>query len=158
MFVDASVMIAMLTGDRDGDRIADELAGPAIRPTSLIAAWEGVAGLVKRYMLSVPEAQEKVRELIATTRLRLVDIGRKSLESRSAYAKFGKGRHPARLNMGGCFAYPCGAKAPSPLTLPHCSEAGRLFRKAAGSGSIAPGQPFVAFSLRRTNLDPGGAS
>ena len=24
-----------------------------------------------------------------------------------AYARFGKGRHPAKLNMGDCFAYAC---------------------------------------------------
>jgi ribonuclease VapC len=27
-----------------------------------------------------------------------------------AYARFGKGRHPAKLNMGDCYAYAC-AKA-----------------------------------------------
>jgi ribonuclease VapC len=27
--------------------------------------------------------------------------------SAEAYARFGKGRHPAALNMGDCFAYAC---------------------------------------------------
>ena len=38
-------------------------------------------------------------------------IGEQELEiATDAYAQYGKGRHPAALNMGDCFAYAC-AKA-----------------------------------------------
>jgi ribonuclease VapC len=37
-----------------------------------------------------------------------VDIGEREFDIASeAYAQFGKGRHPAALNMGDCFAYAC---------------------------------------------------
>lgn len=43
--------------------------------------------------------------------LTLVSIGQRELElATQAYADFGKGRHPAALNVGNCFAYAC-AKA-----------------------------------------------
>ena len=42
---------------------------------------------------------------------RFVSIGERELDfATQAYAEFGKGRHPAALNMGDCFAYAC-AKA-----------------------------------------------
>ena len=43
--------------------------------------------------------------------IRFVEIGAREFEIASeAFARFGKGRHPAALNMGDCFAYAC-AKA-----------------------------------------------
>ncbi len=40
-----------------------------------------------------------------------VGIGAREFEiAVNAYAQYGRGRHPAALNMGGCFAYAC-AKA-----------------------------------------------
>jgi ribonuclease VapC len=43
--------------------------------------------------------------------LRFVSIGEREFDlATQAYADFGKGRHPAALNMGDCFAYAC-AKA-----------------------------------------------
>jgi ribonuclease VapC len=32
-----------------------------------------------------------------------------------AYARYGKGRHPAALNMGDCFAYACARQVATPL-------------------------------------------
>ena len=32
-----------------------------------------------------------------------------------AHARFGRGRHPARLNMGDCFAYACARSRGVPL-------------------------------------------
>ncbi len=40
--------------------------------------------------------------------LRMVSIDRDELRiALDAYQLYEKGRHPARLNMGDCFAYPC---------------------------------------------------
>jgi ribonuclease VapC len=42
---------------------------------------------------------------------RIVPIAASEFElAMDAYARFGKGRHPTRLNLGDCFAYAC-AKA-----------------------------------------------
>ncbi len=63
MFIDASAIIAMLADEAQGDSFADALAKVDIRLTSAVAVWEAVAGLVKTYTLSVPEARAKVDEL-----------------------------------------------------------------------------------------------
>jgi ribonuclease VapC len=108
MFIDASAIIAMLADEAQGDSFADALAKVDIRLTSAVAVWGAVAGLVKTYTLSVPEARAKVDELIAAAKIRLVPIAEAELGiALEAYAYFGKGRHPARLNMGDCFAYAC---------------------------------------------------
>jgi ribonuclease VapC len=108
MFIDASAIIAMLADEAQGDSFADALAKVDIRLTSAVAVWEAVAGLVKTYTLSVPEARAKVYELVATAKIRIVPIAEVELGiALEAYAQFGKGRHPARLNMGDCFAYAC---------------------------------------------------
>jgi ribonuclease VapC len=38
----------------------------------------------------------------------MVPIGGREFDlAADAYARFGKGRHPAKLNMGDCYAYAC---------------------------------------------------
>ena len=41
-----------------------------------------------------------------------VEIGRNAL---SAFERYGRGRHPAALNMGDCFAYACARQLDIPL-------------------------------------------
>ena len=43
---------------------------------------------------------------------RIAEIGREALR---AFERFGRGRHPARLNMGDCFAYACARALDVPL-------------------------------------------
>ena len=56
-------------------------------------------------------AEDLVERYIVAANMSFVSIGRREWElATAAYARFGKGRHPAGLNMGDCFAYAC-AKA-----------------------------------------------
>jgi ribonuclease VapC len=50
-----------------------------------------------------------IQSFVALNGRRFVGIGERDLAAK-AYAGFGKGRHPAALNMGDCLAYAC-AKA-----------------------------------------------
>jgi ribonuclease VapC len=106
MFLDASAIIAMLGDEAEGDVFADALSTAQNPLTSPIAVWEAVAGLVKEYALSVREARAKVADLLAIAKVRTVFVGESELAvALDAYDQFGKGRHPARLNLGDCFAY-----------------------------------------------------
>ena len=59
-------------------------------------------------MFSIPSARARVRLFLDTMDFSFVDIGEREFDIASeAYAQFGKGRHPAALNMGDCFAYAC---------------------------------------------------
>jgi ribonuclease VapC len=73
--------------------------------------WETIAGLCRTHVFSIPSARTVAQSFIELNDLKFVSIGERELElATQAYAEFGKGRHPAALNMGDCFAYAC-AKA-----------------------------------------------
>ncbi len=111
IFVDASAMISMMTGESDADGLADRLGAERQRLCSAISVWETIAGLCRTHTFSVPSARAVVQSFIELNDLRFVGIGEREFElAAQAYAEFGKGRHRAALNMGDCFAYAC-AKA-----------------------------------------------
>ena len=96
----------MLGDEAEGDAFADALSTTQTPVTSPIAVWEAAAGLVREYALSVREARAKVADFLAVAKVRTVPVGERELAvALDAYDQFGKGRHPARLNMGDCFAY-----------------------------------------------------
>lgn len=111
IFADASALTAIVAGEEDADALADMLDADDGRLCSALAVWETVAGLCRSYALSVQAARERVGRFLEAGRFRFVAIGEEELDlATDAYARYGKGRHPAALNMGDCFAYAC-AKA-----------------------------------------------
>ena len=108
IFVDASALVSMLTDELEGDALADKLDASPPAITSAVAVYEAVAALVRKRAYSVAEARRIVDEFIALTDLGIVPIGEPEMRvAVEAFENFGKGRHPARLNMGDCFAYAC---------------------------------------------------
>jgi ribonuclease VapC len=111
IFVDASAMISMMAGESDAGELADRLEAEPLRLCSAVSVWETVAGLCRTYLFSVPSARAEVQSFVELNDLRFVSIGEREFDlATQAYADFGKGGHPAALNMGDCFAYAC-AKA-----------------------------------------------
>ncbi len=108
IFVDASALIAIIAAEPDADSLANRLETSSVRLCSAVAAWETVAGLRHTYNLSIPAARQDVRRYLAAGGVHFVSIGEREFEiAADAYAAYGKGRHPAALNMGDCFAYAC---------------------------------------------------
>jgi ribonuclease VapC len=108
IFVDASALIAIIAGEPDADELANRLEADRLRFCSALSVWETVAGLCRRYTFSIPSAREHVRRFLALGNMQFVNIGEPEFEiAADAYAHFGKGRHPAALNMGDCYAYAC---------------------------------------------------
>lgn len=111
IFVDASALIAIIAGEPDADTLADLLEADRERLCSALSAWETVAGLCYSYTFSVRAARDHVRRFLEAGSFQFVGIGEREFEiAVDAYAEYGKGRHPAALNMGDCYAYAC-AKA-----------------------------------------------
>jgi ribonuclease VapC len=108
IFVDASAMISMMTGESEANGLADRLGAERLRLCSAISVWETIAGLCRTHTFSVPSARAVVQSFIESNDLRCVGIGEREFElAAQAYAEFGRGRHRAALNMGDCFAYAC---------------------------------------------------
>ncbi len=107
VFVDASAFIAIIAGE-DG---ADALDADPDRLCSAMSVWETVAGLCRSHGYAIPQAREQVQRFLDAGAFRSVAVGEREADiAVDAYARFGKGRHPAALNMGDCFAHAC-AKA-----------------------------------------------
>ncbi len=108
LFVDASALIAIITGEDGAEALADALDADETRLCSALSVWETVAGLCRSYTFSVPTARAHVRRFLEAGHFRVVPIGEPEGElAADAYAQFGRDRHPASLNMGDCFAYAC---------------------------------------------------
>lgn len=108
IFADASALIAIIAGEAEADALADRLEAASRRLCSAMSVWETVAGLCRSYTFSVPTARAHVRQFLDVGGFQFVGIAEPEFElATEAYAQFGKGRHPAALNMGDCFAYAC---------------------------------------------------
>jgi ribonuclease VapC len=108
VFADASALIAIITGEDGADILADALESSQSRLCSALSVWETMAGLRRSHGLQVSAARDRIELFLHAGRFRFVEIGeREWVIAAEAYAQFGKGRHPAALNMGDCFAYAC---------------------------------------------------
>ena len=116
MFVDASAWTAILLAEADYKLLLGKLAGAPLVLTSAIAGWETVRAVSRATDRSLDDAASMLETLQRPVDARVVAIG--DVEQRlalDAHARFGKGRHPAKLNMGDCFAYACARTNGVPL-------------------------------------------
>ncbi len=73
-----------------------------------MACWETISALRRSYGYNVEDARAELNRLALLFSFEMVAIGEPELRiALDAYALYGKGRHPAKLNMGDCFAYAC---------------------------------------------------
>ncbi len=111
LFVDASALVAIVAGEPGGDIYASRIRDDDDPLWSAMTEWETVTALCRSHRYQIDVARREVSDFAAARPFRRVTIG--DLESAlalDAYQTYGKGRHPAGLNMGDCFAYAC-AKA-----------------------------------------------
>lgn len=108
MFVDASALVAILLEEDGFQRLAEIIDTSDDSITSPVAIWETVVRLRSLLRLKASEVSDIVSAYCKMARIRLVTIGSEETTwALDAFDRFGKGRHPARLNMGDCFAYGC---------------------------------------------------
>lgn len=108
VFVDASALIAIIADEAEAGILTDALEAERQRLCSALSVWETMAGLCRSHAFSVQAARAYIQRYLHAGRFQYVAIGEREFElAADAYARFGKGRHPAALNMGDCFAYAC---------------------------------------------------
>ena len=107
MFVDASAIVAIVTGEPEADALADRLEQAATPITSPLAVYEAMLAVRRIHRTTVSEAYEIVKRFLAATSVLEVAIDPRDTEMAvDAFARYGKGQgHPAQLNMADCFAY-----------------------------------------------------
>lgn len=116
MFVDASAIIAIIIGEPERLAFEMRLEQADRIYTSPLAIYEAAMGVARIRRLSIRDAQNALDRFVTDVSAELVpitpEIGRDAIR---AFDRFGRGRHPARLNMGDCFAYACARTFGVPL-------------------------------------------
>ena len=113
MVLDTSALIAMLLAEPERDAYVTLLAeaeDPMISAATLVEA--SIVMLAKTGEPGVRDLDELLRT--AGVRCVAVDDDQARL-ARDAFARFGKGRSPAGLNYGDCFAYALASSTNQPL-------------------------------------------
>jgi ribonuclease VapC len=116
MFVDASALSAILLNEPEAYDLVQKIEAAAERSTSAIAIYEATLAVARVDKAAVDVALDRVRSLLSLSYIQVVSIGEaEAYAALAAHDLFGKGRHPARLNMGDCFAYACARTHNAPL-------------------------------------------
>lgn len=104
--IDASALVAMIAGEDEAVQLAARVDAHSERMTSAIAYWETVAALCRSYGYDPERASQVVRHFVDKRVIRINPVSFAETQvAIDAYRRYGKGRHPAGLNMGDCFAY-----------------------------------------------------
>jgi ribonuclease VapC len=116
MFLDASAIVAIVARESDGAELAARLVRATKIYVSPLCLYEAILGLARKQNYAIADASRLVSSLIdelgAETIAIDTDIGSAAV---TAFEQFGKGRHPAGLNLGDCFAYACARQLDVPL-------------------------------------------
>ena len=109
LFVDASALVAIIAGEEDQQALALRVIADDDPIWSPMSCWETISALRSSHRYTFERARIEVEAFAESRPLRLVAVGESERRiALDAYAEYGKGgRHPAKLNMGDCFAYAC---------------------------------------------------
>lgn len=113
MIVDTSALLAILLLEPEARRLIDAIEAS---PSRAISA----ATFVEASIVAESKAKEQgVRELDAALARFRVEVSPltagHAMQARRAFHRYGKGRHPAALNLGDCFAYALAKATGEPL-------------------------------------------
>lgn len=116
MLIDASALCAMLTDENDARELLARLQGTTVRLTSPLAVWETAISVARILDLPLNDAQQAVEEYLTLMEIAVVTVPPEAAAiAIDAFGRYGKGRHPAGLNFGDCFAYACARINREPL-------------------------------------------
>lgn len=114
--IDASALLAILLDEPDQLCIRRQIETARAPFTSPLAIYETIARLVRLYGISAQQADTIVRALLNEYGAKVVAIDDMvTPHALDALERYGRGRHPAKLNFGDCFAYACARAHDAPL-------------------------------------------
>ena len=103
MVIDTSALMAILLGEPDAERLARAIAKD---PTRLLSAFSAVEAYI---VITAKKGESGGRELdLLLHRCQVETVGFNADQSdlaRKGWLTYGKGRHPAGLNIGDCCGY-----------------------------------------------------
>ena len=113
MVVDTSALLAVILDEPEAERFRDLIAGAATLKASTLTVLEASLVLEGRFR---SEASRELDLLLSHTGFEFVPFDEEQLRlARRAWRKYGKGNHPAGLNMGDCASYALSKATGEPL-------------------------------------------
>jgi ribonuclease VapC len=109
IFVDASALVAITKNEPERDELLARFVSYRRGFWSPICCWEAISAVARSYEVTIDQALAEVNHTASVMKLKLVEIDRDELDAAlDAYKRYGRrSSHPAKLNMGDCFAYAC---------------------------------------------------
>ena len=109
MFVDASAPTAVIACEVGHWELVVRLGAAPARLASPIGVFETIAATARIFALSLAEARPVVLDTLGALGVALHEVPAEVVgATQDAFERYGKGQgHPARLNIGDCFAYAC---------------------------------------------------
>lgn len=113
MVIDSSALIAILLGEPEASVLAEAISKDSTRLLSALSALETAVVIENR---KGPVGGKEFDLLVRQTGIEIVAMNTEQIHlARQAYAEFGKGRHPAGLNLGDCCSYALARYTKEPL-------------------------------------------
>ena len=103
MVIDSSALLAILFGEAEQEAFVDAIAAAGVRLVSALTSLEASIVVTAR---KGPAGVRELDLLFHNGALEVVPFTEDHFRiARSAYQRYGKGRHPAALNLGDCCSY-----------------------------------------------------
>ena len=113
MIIDTSALVSILDQEAEAERLARAVAAASERMLSAANLVE--TGIVMRVRRG-DEAARDLDLLLAKLKIEIIPVSEKQANlARKAFQHYGRGRHPAKLNFGDCFAYALAKDSSAPL-------------------------------------------
>jgi len=111
--IDSSTVLAILLQEPDAESYAQAISDD---PTHLMSAFSFLEASVVIAARKGPAAVHELDLLIHRARIEVVSFNAEQAEAaREAWMRYGKGRHPAALNLGDCCSYALSQTSGEPL-------------------------------------------
>jgi len=111
--IDSSALLAILLAEPERSHFVDLITEASVRLLSAANALE--TAIVSESRLKIAGGHE-LDVLIQKAAIEIVSVDSEQyFVARQAWRRFGKGRHPAALNFGDCFAYALSRVSGEPL-------------------------------------------
>ena len=113
MVIDTSVLVAILVGEDDRRALLEKMAAA---PRLLFSAGSLVEAGSVLMNHGAGDYEHRLDPFLKRAGIQIIPVDyAQAVLGREAYRRFGKGRHPASLNLGDCFSYALAMKAGDPL-------------------------------------------
>jgi ribonuclease VapC len=117
MFIDTSVIVALLANEPDAASFADRIADAKTKLTSGLVVLEASMRLGTLLDIDPIIVETRIQSLLDEAGITVVTInGGVAKKAVAAFSRFGQGRdHPAQLNLADCMSYACAEAYRVPL-------------------------------------------